>query len=61
MSEKLVRKCEEIRRIWQGPGPQSYELRVAMEEMFALLPEQEPALTVRVKDSLAARSTFGGQ
>lgn len=58
--DELVEKCEEIRRIWQGPGQHSHALRVAMHQMFALLPEPDDVLRVHVTDSLAMRSKFGG-
>lgn len=58
--DKVIEKCLEIRRIWQGPGQHSHELQRAVEELFALLPAEGPALTVHVSDSLVARSTFGG-
>lgn len=60
-TDELTEKCQEIRRIWQGPGQRSHELREAMQEMFALLPEPENVLQVHVMDSLAMRSRFGGQ
>lgn len=58
---ELVRKCQELRRIWQGPGQHSHELREAMLEMFDLLPEEGKFLSVHVSDSLAVRSKVGGQ
>ena len=61
-TDELVRKCEEIRRIWQGPGQHSHELAAAVREMFALLPDDDGlSLSVHVTDSLAMESRFGGK
>ena len=59
-TDELTEKCQEIQRIWQGPGQHSHELQVAMQEMFTLLPEPANALRVHVVDSLAMRSKVGG-
>lgn len=58
--DQLVAKCRELRRIWQGPGQHSHQLKTAMLELFELLPEDGPSLSVHVSDSIAVRSKVGG-
>ena len=58
--ERLIKKCEEIRRIWQGPGQHSRELAIAMQEMFNLLPDEGEALEIYAREKIGASATFGG-
>ena len=58
MSYELLEYREvaaDLRRIWQGPGQNSHELREAMQRLFALLPEEE-GLQIKTSDSLSVKA-----